>query len=150
MHPRRNDRFLKPSTSLRAIYPEMDFAEICFTRHLLMALHDAAPDRFDVIREELRIAWAARMRTFIDRIGPQVVLLWFPPAPAAEEGPLGPDPLFVTKAMVEGLRPLVRGIVAVPPGHQGEHPAAAHARAAAALSGVLRGLLPGKAIRASA
>src|SRR5688572_29039032 len=34
VHPRRNDRFLRASGALRAIYPEVDFAEICFTRHL--------------------------------------------------------------------------------------------------------------------
>ena len=149
VHPRRNDRFVKPSASLRAIFPEVDFADICFTRHLLMTLWNAAPDRFDVVRDELRIAWGARMRTFIDRIGPRVVLLWMPPEPS--EGPLGSEPLFVTGAMVEMLRPLVQGIVAVPPGGQGEDPAAAHVRAAAALAEVLPGLLPDLGdVRASA
>ena len=152
VHPRRNDRFLKPSASLRAVFPEVDFTEICFTRHLLMTLHATAPERFEVVREELRIAWGARMRTFLDRIGPRVVMVWFPSGPATgKEGPLGSDPLFVTEAMVAALRPYVRAVVAVPQGKPGENPAAAHMRAAAALTGILRAELPMTgSVRASA
>jgi len=38
VHPRRNDRFLKASSVLRTIYPEVDFTEFHFTRHLLSHL----------------------------------------------------------------------------------------------------------------
>lgn len=138
VHPRRNDRFLGPSPALRVLFPEVDFAEICFTRHLLLALHEAAPDRFGIVREELRIAWMARMRTLLSRL-PPAILLWS--APEGEgEGPLGPDPLFVTADMVEGLRPLVREVVAVTvalrPGAED------HARIAAALLEPVRAHLP--------
>ena len=146
VHPRRNDRFLRPSAALRAIYPDVDFAEICFTRHLLLALHEADAERFDVVREELRIAWAARMGALLERTGPQVLLLW-PQAREAGEGPLGADPVFVTRDMVEELRPLVGGIVEVP--HPGRD-AVAHRSIAAALSGPLRVLLGGEVLRASA
>jgi hypothetical protein len=141
VHPRRNDRFLRPSGALRALYPEVDFAEICFTRHLLLRLRDANAERFDLVVEELRIAWAARMRAFLERIGPRTLLLWAP----GGEGPLGPEPLFVTPAMVEALRPLVAGIVVVP-----ETDAAAHREVAAALAGPVRALLGEGRLRASA
>jgi hypothetical protein len=141
VHPHRNDRFLGPSPALRVLFPEVDFAEICFTRHLLLALHEAAPDRWGIVREELRIAWVARMRALLARL-PPAILLWPTPEASggAEEGPLGPDPLFVTADMVEGLRPLVREVVAVTVGPRPD--AAAHERIAAALEGPVRAHLP--------
>lgn len=143
VHPRRNDRFLRASGALRAIYPDVDFAEICFTRHLLMALHEADVERFDVVREELRIAWAARMRALLERVGPRVVLLW----PRGEgEGPLGADPVLVTEAMVEALRPMVGAVVEVPaPGSD-----AGHRDVAAALADPIRACLAEEGLRASA
>lgn len=143
VHPRRNDRFLRPSPALRALYPAVDFAEICFTRHLLLRLREADAERFDLVVEELRIAWAARMRAFLERIGPRALLLWRGARDGG--GPLGPEPLFVTPAMVEALRPLVAGIVAVP-----ETEAAAHREVAAALAGPARALLGEEGLRASA
>ena len=38
VHPRRNDRFLKASALMRNQFPEIDFTEFHFTRHLLTAL----------------------------------------------------------------------------------------------------------------
>ncbi len=149
VHPRRNDRFLRPSPGLQAMYPGVEFAELHFTRHLLMTLREVAPERFEAVRQELRLAWLARMRTFLDRIGPRTVLLWFaahlPPAeapPDAGEGPLGSDPLFVTRRMLDSLRPLVREIVVAPAAPPGETPEEAHLRAAEALVEPLRRLLP--------
>lgn len=154
VHPRRNDRFTRPAPALRVLFPEVDFAEICFTRHLLLTLRSLGPDRFEIVREELRIAWAARMEAFLDRIGPRVVLLWFaphPPPPAeAEEGPLGTGPLFVSAPMLEALRPRVRAIVTVtggPPG--GPLDAGAHRGAAEALAAPLRAHLPPPAAQAA-
>ena len=110
------------------IYPEVDFADVCFTRHLLSRLWEVAPDRFAILREELQMAWLARMRSFLDAVGPRVVLLWFSPhlpsdAPwEGRESPLARDPLFVTRRMIDALRPKVRGIAMVQP------TARAHAR----------------------
>jgi len=146
VHPRRNDRFLRASPALRAIFPGVDFAEICFTRHLLLRLHEADAERFEVVREELRIAWAARMRALLERAGPRVLLLWPRPGEPGE-GPLGVEPLFVTAEMVEALRPMVEGVVEVPaPGHD----AAAHLSVAAALMDPIRACLGAEGLRASA
>ncbi len=115
VHPRRNDRFLKASPTLLSLYPEVDFTSIHFTRHLLTTLKAARPDRFGDVVSELRMAWIARMRTFLDRIGPKVALLWCPQDMEEQAfGPLGPDPLFVTRSMVQSLQSLVRRIVVVP------------------------------------
>ena len=147
VHPRRNDRFLRVSPSLRAIYPDVDFADVCFTRHLLQHLREAAPERFDIVRDELQMAWVARMRTFLDRIGPRVLLAWIAPPPpcgqADPDDPLGPDPLFVTMAMIETLRPLVLDVVMAPTGETAapDTDAAAHEEVAAALLGPIRACL---------
>ncbi len=40
VHPRRNDRFLRPARRMTEIWPDVDFSEIHFTRHLLKTLRD--------------------------------------------------------------------------------------------------------------
>jgi len=150
VHPRRNDRFLKPSPALRVLFPEVDFADICFTRHLLLTLHEAAPERFDIVREELRKAWEARMRSLRDRIGGPVLLLWFAAEAGPPEetvGPLGPDPLFVTAPMVEAAAAGTAGLVVVQPGRLGDE---GHARVAEALLAPVQALLPPEETRVSA
>jgi hypothetical protein len=150
VHPRRNDRLTRVSTVMQAVFPDVDFSEFCFTRHMLGHLLARAPDRFPILREELQAAWAARMRTFLDGVGTNVVLLWLSPhlpsdAPWEERpDPLLRDPLFVTRRMVDALRPRVHGVVMVrPPGW-----AAAEAGAAAAASGEGGPWAPAQAARA--
>lgn len=116
VHPRRNDRFLRPSRRLTALYPEVDFTEFHFTKHLLTALYRRAPGRFAPIREELRALWIARMERLLRILDGQALLLWLQyddDRPGAE-APLGPDPLLVTRTMIDLLGPLTRGVVAVP------------------------------------
>lgn len=121
VHPRRNDRFVRASSVLRAIYPEVDFTEVCFTRHLLNHLYKVSPERFEIIREEVQQAWRARMRGFLQDIGQHTYLLWFSdrlPSDAHwadRDDPLGAEPLFITRAMLDELRPIVRGVVLVQP-----------------------------------
>ncbi|MBI1418628.1 MAG: hypothetical protein GC146_15545 [Limimaricola sp.] len=121
VHPRRNDRFLSASTVLKAIYQEVDFSEFTFTRHMLGTLFEISPDRFEIVLNELRNAWAARMRLLLEHLGSHVVLLWFSEHPLTDEPwnkslhPFRADPLFVTREMVEGLRPRVLDVVEVDP-----------------------------------
>lgn len=121
VHSRRNDRFLRASTVLQAIYSEVDFSEFSFIRHMLNALHTTSPDRFDIVVSELQNAWTARMKNMLRQIGPRSILLWF-----SEEEPsdmhwaerpnqLQTDPLFVTASMVAELREFVQDIVIVKP-----------------------------------
>ncbi len=124
VHPRRNDRFLRPSTVLEAIYHDVDFSDFAFTRHMLGALHTKSIDRFDTLVRELREAWTARMRTLITTIGDNVILMWLADTPMSDQpwsqhpNHLQADPLFVTKSMVEALRPLVRDIVEITPSRE--------------------------------
>ena len=110
VHARRNDRFLKASTMLRTIFREVDFTEFHFTRHMLSALKLRSPERFDVVVEELRTAWVARMSQIIRRTEVPVHLLWLSHRAPSDElpqgGDLGYDPLFVTATMLDDVTPL--------------------------------------------
>ena len=50
VHPRRNDRFLRPSAKIEALFPEIDFTEFSFNRHMLSALESVSADRFGQVR----------------------------------------------------------------------------------------------------
>ncbi|MGH1330505.1 MAG: DUF6473 family protein [Paracoccaceae bacterium] len=116
VHPRRNDRFLRASTLLKTIYREIDFTDFNFTRHLLSTLCETSPEKFAMVRQELKDAWVARMKTMLAKVGSKVVLVWM-----ANHSPddgdavecLGADPLFVDRKMLDELRPLVKDIVEV-------------------------------------
>lgn len=121
VHPRRNDRFLRASSVLQAIYNDVDFSEFTFVRHMLGALYSKSPERFDIVVNEVREAWLARMKNMLAQIGPRVVLLWFSEEKVSDQhwsdrpNQLQADPLFITAAMMEDLRPLVQDIVIARP-----------------------------------
>ena len=126
VHPRRNDRFVRASSVLRAIYPEVDFTDFCFTRHMLASLYELSPERFEIIQSELQMAWRARMRSFIQEIGSHTLLLWFSETLPSDahlgdrSDPINGDPLFVTRSMIDELRPHVQGVILVqPPARKG-------------------------------
>lgn len=115
VHPRRNDRFLRATDRLMTLFPEVDFTEFHFNRHLLLHLAELCPRRFDEIVSELQTAWAARMRSFLGRMRGRIVLLWLSPDPVPDTAQVasGADPLFVDRAMLDALRPRVTEIVEV-------------------------------------
>lgn len=121
VHPRRNDRFLAASTVMKALFNDVDFADYSFTRHLLGAIYTRSPQRFEIMRAELQEAWLARMRSLLEHIGSRVVLLWLSEMPLTDDpwnarpNPFKADPLFVTRSMVESLRPKVLDIVEATP-----------------------------------
>jgi hypothetical protein len=117
VHPRRNDRFLKATTLSASIFTDVDFTDFSFTKHMLSAISAAAPDRFGAVVRELREAWVSRMNLLISEIGGSVVLVWLAPDPPpdATQCPtgLGCEPCFVTRQMVDALRPVVTEYVEV-------------------------------------
>jgi len=164
VHPRRNDRFVAAMPALRALFPEVDFTEFAFTRHLAAALAARSPRRFAALAAALRACWVERTRALLGLAGGAAVLLWVAGhPPEAEEAGTDPacDPLLVTRAMIEAVRPAAARVVevvaspaALAQGTAGmqfsalEAPAAAglpnpavHAEVAAALAPALAGLL---------
>ena len=121
VHPRRNDRFLRASTVMEAIYNDVDFSDFTFTRHMLSCLYEKSPERFDIVVQELREGWVARMKNMLGQIGPRVVLLWFSKDPLNDEpwnkkkNPMQADPLFINEGMLEELRPMVMDVVDATP-----------------------------------
>lgn len=121
VHPRRNDRFVKAATMLRTLYRDVDFTEFHFTRHLLTHLNALSPDRFGVVERELRAAWVARMKAFLDRVSVPVHLLWLSrrhpdEVPTGPVSRLGPDPLFIRPDMLADVAGAAASLsIAVPP-----------------------------------
>ncbi len=108
VHPRRNDRFLKASNLLKTIYREVDFTRFHFTRHLLGQLREIGEERFEMVEQELKEAWVARMKTLVTAIEGPVVLLWLAdhaPDDAACNVVDGSDPLFVDREMLQEVMP---------------------------------------------
>lgn len=116
VHPRRNDRFIGASQMMQLVFNEVDFSEFHFNRHMLQSLQVSAPERYTMVREELRMAWSARMKLLLNTIGGKVVLLWVAEHSSDDEvatTELGRDPLFVDRAMLDELMPLVEELVEV-------------------------------------
>lgn len=116
VHPRRNDRFIAPTPKLVALYPEIDFSEIAFTGHLIARLRAVDDERFEVVRAQLQTTWVRRMKTLIGKASGPVLLLWFAtrkPEDTGKDEYFAKDPVLVTRAMVEHLRPHVADIIEV-------------------------------------
>ncbi|TCP59713.1 hypothetical protein EV663_1168 [Rhodovulum bhavnagarense] len=112
VHPRRNDRFLRASAMLKALFPQVDFTAFSFTGHMLGVLKAEAPALFPLIEGELRIAWQSRMRTLASRIpGPKVLLVVR--GAVADDPVLGPSPVFVTEEVIAGVAPVFDRVLRV-------------------------------------
>ncbi|MCV3271589.1 DUF6473 family protein [Roseobacter sinensis] len=113
VHPRRNDRFVKASSLLHSIYPEVDFAEFHFNKHMLSRLYNVSAERFAAVRNEVQTAWLARMKLLLRKINGKAVLVWFAdhaPLPEVDDTidpATGKSPLFVTREMLNDLMPEV-------------------------------------------
>ncbi|WP_371225968.1 DUF6473 family protein [Roseovarius sp. 2305UL8-3] len=116
VHPRRNDRFVGPSNLMKSVFRDIDFTEFHFTRHMLNNLKAMAPERFNMIRDELQSAWVARMKLLLNRIDNRVILLWFSarhPGEGNNSADLAKDPAFVTRAMLDAVRGRAAAVVKV-------------------------------------
>lgn len=114
VHPRRNDRFLRPSDHMKRLFPRTDFTEFHFVGHMLRHLAMVEGDRFMILIEELQTAWVSRMRQLLDRIDAPVVLLWFSDhAPEEKRGfaHVASQPFAVTRAMLGQIESLAEDLV---------------------------------------
>ncbi len=116
VHPRRNDRLVSVAPLLQTLFRDVDFSEFNFTRHLLVALQQQSPERFVMVADEIKSAWLARMRQLLSAVGGKKILLWIgeeAPGDGSEINAHAPDPLFVTRGMIDELQPLVADVVEV-------------------------------------
>ncbi len=162
VHVRRNDRFVAATPALRALFPQVDFAEIHFTRHLLQVLARSDAAGFGQVVQGLKRNWLARMRQLLSALPARRVLLWLADTPPPDEADaLAAAPLFIDRAMLEALRPDLSGLVLAVPSPRARamarfdmtYPeteatqaaclpgAAVHAEVADRLTPVLRGLM---------
>jgi len=126
VHPRRNDRFLRASERLQSLYPEVDFTEFHFNRHLLGRLQEISEERFAEIAGELRQAWLARMKHLLTLLRGRVLLLWLsghrpPDAPVTS---LEGGPLLIDRTMLDALRPRAIGLIEMPQSEDARQPGA--------------------------
>lgn len=117
VHPRRNDRFLRASPLLQTVYREVDFTEFNFTRHMLQTLHAVSPRKFEVVADELRWAWVARMTRLMDQAGGKTVLVWLADHPPPDRRAIDPtlDPMLIDRTMLTSLRSRATAYVEVIP-----------------------------------
>ncbi len=107
VHPRRNDRFLKPAGMLRDLFAEVDFTEFHFNRHMLSRLQNLSPKRFGFVMQELTEAWVNGMQGLLKQLNGPVVLLWFSarsPDEKVDQVDLASDPSLVNREMLEELK----------------------------------------------
>jgi hypothetical protein len=106
VHARRNDRFVAANPALRALYPQVDFTEIHFTRHLLTVLRRADPQRFAEVLWVLQDTWVTRMQDLLARLPGSRVLVWLsdaPPPDCATDPAPGFGPWLVDRRMLAAL-----------------------------------------------
>lgn len=113
VHPRRNDRFLTGSQALSAMYPGVDFTEVHFTGHLMSVLRKESPTHFETLAGELRWAWVQRLRRLLQSIPGNVLLLWLSERRPEDDDLEAGEPMFVTRAMLDEVSPLVSSIIEV-------------------------------------
>ena len=78
VHPRRNDRFLMTRPPLKALFPDVDFAPMAFTGHVLGTLAATCPERYAEVRRVIMAAWVARMQDLLHELPNSGVLIDLP------------------------------------------------------------------------
>jgi len=90
VHPRRNDRFLTARPELKALFPEVDFATMAFTGHVLSTLAATCPERYAEVRRAITTAWVSRMQGLLRSLPSQGALIDLP-TPSWQQRPLIPS-----------------------------------------------------------
>lgn len=78
VHPRRNDRFVAAKPLLKSLFPEVDFATMAFTGHVLGTLAATCPERYTEVRRVISAAWVARMQHLLRFLPTQGALIDLP------------------------------------------------------------------------
>ncbi|MEM6483024.1 MAG: DUF6473 family protein [Pseudomonadota bacterium] len=119
VHPRRNDRVTGIYEPLFDLYPDVDFTQFSFTRHLLAHLRAVSQERFLQIQAELAAVWTQGMKQILSRIAGPVILLWFSDRAPGENGDdpgVLSDPSLVSAEMLGAISGHVASVVACPRG----------------------------------
>lgn len=110
VHSRRNDRFVGARPPLQALYPEVDFTDFTFTRHMAQVLLRISPERFETVATELRQVWLSRMANLLRPLQGRATLVWIgqgrPPRAGRPSGTILEDPWLVDAGMLALLQPL--------------------------------------------
>lgn len=116
VHSRRNDRFVAATPELCQLFPEVDFTEIHFTRHLLQVLLRTDAGRFAQVVEALQRNWLEKMRQLLSQLPARRVLLWLADTPPSDRAhSLDLPPLFIDRRMIDDLRSEVSSVVLATP-----------------------------------
>lgn len=113
VHPRRNDRFLQARPALVSLYPEVDFTEFHFNKHLLSRLKELCDDRFETLRVHIQSDWVSRMGDLITTLNGRLVLLWLRYNLGGVDL-VNREPVLIEQEMIETLRDLVEDVVEMP------------------------------------
>ncbi|WP_254442636.1 DUF6473 family protein [Ruegeria arenilitoris] len=103
VHPRRNDRFVAPAQELVDLFPEVDFTDIHFVRHLLNRLKFVSGTRFLTVAEELRLKWVEIIGSFLRSVSTPVILLWLD-VQAEDGGQSLGDPVAIQPEMFDAVK----------------------------------------------
>jgi hypothetical protein len=116
VHSRRNDRFLAATPALRAFYPQVDFTDIHFTRHLLQVLQRADAEAYAKVVQGLKDTWLARMRALLSQLPAKRLLLWLADSlPPERADTLDPTPPFIDRPLLDALRLQVSDLIIATP-----------------------------------
>lgn len=114
VHPRRNDRFLAAKPALRELFPKVDFTEFNFTRHLLLALQQHSPERFQILSAELRQVWIAHMRRLLAQLPCPKLLVWISetaPVAVQDANDLLANTMLIDRDMITEIAPFATRLV---------------------------------------
>ncbi|MEP4035458.1 DUF6473 family protein [Pseudophaeobacter sp.] len=112
VHPRRNDRFLQAQPTLKTLFPEVDYTEFHFNKHLLTTLRALSEERFAEVRQHLQETWVERMVQVIATLEGRVVLLWVR-YNLKGNAAFNHEPVLVERSMIQALEGRTKGLVEV-------------------------------------
>jgi len=77
VHPRRNDRFVTALGPLYELFPEADFVECHFTKHLITKLITIDAERADIVFRVLQDEWMRNLSLMRARWRAETVVHWY-------------------------------------------------------------------------